>query len=282
MDRILVPIDFSEESYHALDLAYQIARKSNARLILLNVIEHPTSQNFSVTGDSMPGGFENNVYILQLIKKVRTDLTNIVEDPQYSDIDIRFDIQVGNPYRSIASTIAENEVELVVMGTRGSSGMDELLIGSNAEKVVRYAKCPVITVKSKINITDITDIVFASSFTENNDKIIDHLKQLQKVFVGKLHLLKVNTPNNFERDKISKSLMQKFVDDYQVENYTMNIYNELSEEDGILHFASDNDVDMIALTTHGRTGLMHLLSGSIAEDIVNHAKRPVWTLNIHR
>ena len=282
MDRILVPIDFSEESFHALDLAYQMARKSNARLILLNVIEHPTGQNFSVLGDSMPGDFESNVYILQLIKKVKSDLNGIIEDPQYSDIDIRYDIQVGNPYRSIASTIAEHDVELVVMGTKGSSGMDELLIGSNAEKVVRYAKCPVITVKSKVNITDITNIVFASSFTENNDKIIDHLKKLQKVFVGKLHLLKVNTPNNFERDKVSQELMQKFVDHYQVEDYTMNVYNELSEEDGILHFAADNEADMIALTTHGRTGLMHLLSGSIAEDIVNHAKRPVWTLNIHR
>ena len=100
--------------------------------------------------------------------------------------------------------------------------------------------------------------------------------------MGKLHLLKVNTPNNFERDKVSQELMQKFVDHYQVEDYTMNVYNELSEEDGILHFAADNEADMIALTTHGRTGLMHLLSGSIAEDIVNHAKRPVWTLNIHR
>lgn len=282
MDRILVPIDFSEESYHALDLAYQMARKSNARLILLNVIEHPTGQNFSVLGDSMPSDFESNVYILQLIKKVRRDLTEIAEDSQYSDIDIRYDIQVGNPYRSIASTIAEHDVELVVMGTKGSSGMDELLIGSNAEKVVRYAKCPVITVKNKVNITDITNIVFASSFMENNDKIIDHLKKLQKVFVGKLHLLKVNTPNNFERDKVSQELMQKFVDQYQLGDYTMNVYNELSEEDGILHFAADNDADMIALTTHGRTGLMHLLSGSIAEDIVNHAKRPVWTLNIHR
>ena len=282
MDRILVPIDFSEESFSALDLAYQIARKSNARLILLNVIEHPTGQSFSVMGDSMPSDFESNVYILQLIRKVKSDLSDIVEDPQYSDVDIRYDIQVGNPYRSIAATIAEHEVELVIMGTKGSSGMDELLIGSNAEKVVRYAKCPVITVKSKVNITDIGDIVFASSFTENNDLIIDHLKKLQKVFVGKLHLLKVNTPNNFERDKISKGLMQKFVDDYQLEDYTMNVYNELSEEDGILHFAADNDADMIALTTHGRTGLMHLLSGSIAEDIVNHARRPVWTLNIHR
>ena len=282
MDRILVPIDFSEESYHALDLAYQMARKSNARLILLNVIEHPTGQNFSATGDSMPRGFENNVYILQLIKKVKADLEGIVNDPQYADIDLRHDIQVGNPYRSIASTITDHDVELVVMGTKGSSGMDELLIGSNAEKVVRYAKCPVITVKSRINITDITNIVFASSFTENNDKIIDHLKKLQKVFVGKLHLLKVNTPNNFERDKMSRNLMQKFVDDYQVEDYSINIYNELSEEDGILQFSSEKDADMIALTTHGRTGLMHLLSGSIAEDIVNHARRPVWTLNINK
>lgn len=280
MESILVPIDFSDESQYALDLSYQMARKANSKLILIHVIEHPTSQTFSALGDSLPGDMEANVYILQLLTKVKKDINEIINDPQYSDIEIGMDIKIGNPYKGIAETIADQNVDLVVMGSKGSSGIKEVLLGSNAEKVVRLAKCPVITVKSKINITDIDEIIFASNFTENNDHIINGLKKLQRVFVGKLHLLKVNTPNNFERDKVTKAQMQNYIKTYQLDNCTINIYNDLSEEEGILSFATEIGADMIAMTTHGRTGLMHLISGSIAEDVVNHTKRPVWTLNI--
>ena len=65
-----------------------------------------------------------------------------------------------------------------------------------------------------------------------------------------------------------------------LQNYTINIYNDKVEEDGIIYFAQDIEADLIALATHGRTGLLHLLSGSIAEDVVNHAKRPVWTFRL--
>ena len=76
------------------------------------------------------------------------------------------------------------------------------------------------------------------------------------------------------------NLMNEFVEKYDLDICTLNIYNDFIEEDGIIYFAQDIDADMIALATHGRSGLMHLLSGSIAEDVVNHAKRPVWTCRL--
>ncbi len=280
MESILIPIDFSDESKHALDLSYQMARKANARMVLIHIIEHPTNKTFSAFGESLPDDMGTNVYILQLVKKVKNDLSEIINDSQYSDIDIVTDIKIGNPYKGIAETITEKNVDLVVMGSKGSGGMEEMLIGSNAEKVVRYSKCPVITVKQKVNITDIGEIVFANNFVEDNDHIISELKKLQRVFVGKLHLLVVNTPNNFKRDSENKKLINAFVNKYALDDFTVNIYNDLTEEEGILNFAGEIGADMIAMTTHGRTGLMHLISGSIAEDVVNHAKRPVWTYNI--
>ena len=65
-----------------------------------------------------------------------------------------------------------------------------------------------------------------------------------------------------------------------MKNYTINIYSDKVEEDGIIFYAQDINADLIALATHGRSGLLHLLSGSIAEDVVNHAKRPVWTFRL--
>jgi hypothetical protein len=76
--------------------------------------------------------------------------------------------------------------------------------------------------------------------------------------------------------------MENYVKDFGLENYTCNIYNDPIEEDGIILFAEEVNAGMIVMATHGRTGFAHLLSGSIAEDVVNHAKRPVLTLNINK
>jgi len=62
-----------------------------------------------------------------------------------------------------------------------------------------------------------------------------------------------------------------------LKKYTINIFNDLSEEEGIIYFADSINADMIAMATHGRTGFAHVLAGSIAEDVVSHSKRPVLT-----
>ncbi|MBR9999739.1 MAG: universal stress protein, partial [Cyclobacteriaceae bacterium] len=110
--------------------------------------------------------------------------------------------------------------------------------------------------------------------------VVEELQKLQDIFKAEFHLVRINTPNNFESTRKILQQMRDFVTAYHIENYTLNIYNDFMEEDGIMFFAQDIEADMIAMATHGRTGIMHLLSGSIAEDVVNHAKRPVWTCRI--
>jgi nucleotide-binding universal stress UspA family protein len=71
--------------------------------------------------------------------------------------------------------------------------------------------------------------------------------------------------------------METFAKKLKLENYTLNIFNDYSEEEGIIRFSESINADMIAMATHGRKGFAHVLVGSIAEDVVNHAKRPVLT-----
>ena len=71
--------------------------------------------------------------------------------------------------------------------------------------------------------------------------------------------------------------MEKFAKKLGLKNFTINIFNDITEEEGIIYFAESIDADLIAMATHGRTGFAHVLAGSIAEDVVGHAKRPVLT-----
>jgi nucleotide-binding universal stress UspA family protein len=71
--------------------------------------------------------------------------------------------------------------------------------------------------------------------------------------------------------------MEDFAKKLKLTNYTINVFNDVSEEEGIIYFADSINADMIAMATHGRTGFAHVLAGSIAEDVVSHSKRPVLT-----
>jgi nucleotide-binding universal stress UspA family protein len=184
----------------------------------------------------------------------------------------------GNPFVGISKEILDAKADIVIMGSKGSSGIEEVLIGSNTEKVVRNSSCPVLTIKSKVSPKDIHKVVFASDFNEVPGDVVARLKAAIATINADLHLVKINTPSIFENSRSSKEKMKAFVEDFEVEAASMEVYNSASEEDGILEYADDMNADMIAMATHGRTGFLHLLSGSIAEDVVNAAKRPVWTM----
>jgi len=288
MKKILVPTDFSNQANAALKLATQLARTSDAEVVLLSVMEvpyntfSPGGTSISVTGSPVTGSSMDNVFIVQLHDKTKRQLEDIVNREEFNDINISYKLMMGSPYHSISEEITHNEVNLVIMGTKGISGIEEVLIGSNTEKVVRNAKCPVLTVKDDIDFSLMKDIVFASNFTEDQPHVVKELLKLKKLLNAKLHLVKVNTPGNFLSSRQMQKQMDDFVKKYELYDYTINVYNDSVEEDGIIYFAEDINADLIALATHGRTGFMHLLSGSIAEDVVNHSKRPVWTYTLKK
>ena len=282
MKTILVPTDFSEQARNATKLAAEIARRGNAKILLVNVIEGARNFSFNTMGEGAEPVGEEAFYINKLIEVQKQHLKDSAADELLKGLTVETILEMGNPYQGISNVIAEHKADLLIMGTQGSSGLDEILIGSNTEKVVRYAKCPVITVKDEVSLSDIQNIVYATDLTTDQSKFISHIKSIQALTGAKLHLLKVNTPNHFYTQRQMKDKFKKFIDQNGLEEVTVNIYNEATEEDGILYFAEDLGSCMIAIATHGRTGLLHLLTGSIAEDLVNHATIPVMTLSMKK
>lgn len=279
MKSILVPYDFSQEAEYAFQLAQELAAKASCKLKLVHVIEIPTTQHFNTIGEvNLEENFVDKIFMVEMVDKRKAQMKALEELHAVAPYQFSTKISFGNPYAGIASEITEIKADLVVMGSKGSSGLEELLIGSNTEKVVRHSKCPVITVKQPTKAVDIKNIVFASDFSENSKKVIRELKDLQSLLGAELSLVKINTPNSFENTLVSKKNMQSFIKANELTNVKVEIFNSGSEEEGILEYADDVDADMIAMATHGRTGLMHLLGGSIAEDVVNAAVRPVWTM----
>jgi len=279
MMTILVPFDFSPEANNAFEFAKDLAIKSKCRLKMIHIIELPTSQSFNTMGEvNLADNEMNKIFMIEMVEKRKQQMEVLKE--RYLDAGFEFSSRIvfGNPYAGISAEVTEINADLVIMGSKGSSGMEELLIGSNTEKVVRHSKCPVITVKGPIKADDVRKIVFASDFEDEDENIIHELKKIQNLLGAEITLVKINTPSLFENSKDSKTRIRSFVEKQGLQNINVEIYNSSSEEEGIIEYAEEINADMIAMATHGRTGFMHLISGSIAEDVVNHAKRPVWTM----
>ena len=276
MVKILVPVDFSKEALDALQFAVGLTSAKSAKIEVIHVVEYPVGAAMDPVGMAVPSPYDPE--FVDLLKENAEKRMNEFLGQFKSAIS--YTIEVGNPFFEITEKLSKIDADLVVMGTKGATGFKEFFIGSNAEKVVRKASCPVITLAQPTRCEDIQDIVFATNITDISEGLVMNVKQLQDIFNAKIHLVRINTPNNFERDELAEKALEDLAERFMFKDYTVNIYNDVYEDQGILSFAKKINAHMIAMGTHGRTGLKHLLTGSLAEDVVNHAKRPIWTYQI--
>jgi nucleotide-binding universal stress UspA family protein len=278
MKKILVPTDFSKPAGIATDVAADIARKSGAELTLLHVIEEAVGNSLNVEGQvSADAGWEEKLFNMKLIEKAKKQMAKVSEEARFEGVRLKTLLRVGTPYHGMNKIITEKKVDLVVMGTAGRSDMEQMIIGSNTEKVVRTAGCPVLTVHNKPATKEFKDIVYATSMDKDEEVFSRIVRSTQKIYDSTIHLVRINTPSNFQRDVLVKKYMQDFAKRLQLKNYTINVFNDVSEEEGIIYFADSINADLVAMSTHGRTGFAHVLAGSIAEDVVSHSRRPVLT-----
>ncbi len=173
--------------------------------------------------------------------------------------------------------IVAQSIDIVIMGSHGASGLREYFIGSNAEKIIRKSPVPVVVTKDYYE-GPIKNIVFPNSLEEENQaELVARVKELQKFFKAHLHLVWINTPLNFSSDAVTHQRLETFAKHFALKDYSINIYNHSNEEEGIIQFTKSVKGDIIAMGTHGRKGITHLLNGSIAEDVANHTDSLIWT-----
>lgn len=278
MKKILVPTDFSKPAQIAIDVAADIAKKSNGQVILLHVVEEASGTSFKITGEvDVSGGWEDKLFTMKLIERSKKQMAKALEELKATGVKVIDELRLGTAFHGIRDIITEQKVDLVVMGTAGHSKLEEMIIGTNTEKVVRHAKCPVLTVHKKPVTTDFRNIVYATAMSKDEEVFSRVVRSTQQLYDATVHLVRVNTPGNFQRDIVVKKYMEEFAKKLQLKNFTINIFNDLTEEEGIIYFADSINADLIAMATHGRTGFAHVLAGSIAEEVVSHSKRPVLT-----
>lgn len=277
MKTILVPVDFSKPSENALKVAAQLAKKNNGKIVVLHVVELAESlfgtEQFNV----------DNQEVMFFLKMAKKRFSKFLDKPYLKGVKVHDQVEIGPTSYIISKTADDSSADLVVMGSVGASGLQEVLIGSNTEKIVRKSKVPVLVVKKEMEDFDIKQVVFASNFEMENLKPFFKAKEFSDQFQADMKLLYVNLPGNqfYSTEEIRKQIhafLDKAKMDYDTNQIT--IYNDYTIELGVLNGANDAKADLIAMPTHGRRGLSHFFNGSIGEDVVNHSNLPVITFKI--
>ncbi|NNE32594.1 MAG: universal stress protein [Winogradskyella sp.] len=274
MKKILVPTDFSEAAENALKVAAILANKYGSEIYLLHMMEIPMQH---IDPGAVQSDIPEALFFMKLAHKKFEDL---IESDYLEGITIHETVKADITFNEIKDSCKEFDIDLIVMGSHGASGLKEMFVGSNAEKVVRTSEVPVLVIKNEHNHFNVSDFVFASDFKNDNKKTYEQAVNFAKAFNAKIHLLMVNTANDFMTSYDAQARINDFIAGQSYDNYTITVHNDTTVEQGILNFSKDINADLIGISTHGRQGIAHFFNGSLSEDLVNHAKRPVITFKI--
>lgn len=277
MNKIIVPIDFSEYSEYALKAAALLSKKKPITLYALHMLD---IQEVSLS-QSPEYSQEKAVFFLKLAEK---RFKNFLKKDYLQDVTVIPIIKNFKVFSEINSIAEEVSADLVIMGSHGANGLKEFFMGSNTEKVIRHSEIPVLVVKNELHDINFSDIVIATDFSEVSVLTFKKILKALDFLNARKHLLYVNLPNeNFKTTPEMDSLVNNFL--MKAEGNTDRLINvnfvcAKSIEEGILTFSNAIGADLITLITNGRKGLSHVLSGSISEDISNHAALPIMTFKM--
>ncbi|HTO68273.1 MAG TPA: universal stress protein [Myxococcota bacterium] len=285
---ILAPSDFSQDAERAIETATSLAKSFGARLRLLHVVQPPVQ----------PAGPELAVAPVAFWRELHDNaakrLALVKEKVAAAGVACDVEVIDDMPGFAIADAAERSHADLIVMGSRGLTGLKHLVLGSVAERTVRYAKCPVLTVKDHGRALAFRTIVVPMDFSPGAKQALELAKWFAKKS-GPAHLVLVHAyyvPVELEQylaehgeatfDRISKQVtkdLDAMLADLQSAGLSAEYVARAGSPDHvILEVVKEKRADLVAMGTHGRRGLSHLLLGSVAERVVRTAEAPVLTV----
>jgi nucleotide-binding universal stress UspA family protein len=284
---VLVPVDFSAPSLSAVQFALPLIAKFGASPHLVHVFPADSPLSGLV---AMPFVFPE----LEIRRSVDRRLKDVAK--KYSIEMPRKNIHVlkGRPFDEICRLARDLSIDLIIIATRGNTGLKHLVLGSTAEHVVRYSTCPVLVVRDvePFDAGAFRRILVPTDFSECSMKGLAYAKAFAKQFKSTLMLLNsVHFQYYVASDEYARYDMPRLMQYAETSaREQMHDLIETTDWDGleaetclqtghpgqqICDYAKDSGVDLIVTSTHGTTGFKHLLLGSVAEYVVRHAHCPV-------
>jgi nucleotide-binding universal stress UspA family protein len=272
MHSIIVAVDFSNTSIHAVEYAISLANKMKSDIHLIWVDKISTQE--SVYPDTSN---ENR----NEAKKRFDELISQYSKKLAKGISMEYKLKKGRIYREVDNLARQNEAELIVTGAHGISGYEEYWIGSNAYKIVTYTACPVITVRHDFAIRKKIDRILVPMDGSNETlQKIPFVVKLATLFKSEVHVVATHNSHLKSIQRITEKITQTavaYLQQHQVRFIEDSIVaNDLTK--AVLSYAVNVDADLIAIMTEQETPV-NILLGAQAQQLINQSPIPV--LSIH-
>ncbi len=294
IESILFATDFSECAKHAQEHATFWASTLGARLHVVHVIEFPPGMD--------PEQPVNKMYLDRLRDEADGKLRDTIAEVERGGATAQGRLETGIASQALAETAEVLGSGIVVMGTKGLTGLDHLLIGSTAERLVRLAPCPVLTVrttqeaqptvKKAPHPARMQRVLAPLDFSDCSLDALEFAIFVAKTFDAALTIQHVLAPVAFGLDFTLRHVEERRQQRKQVESWLSDLASSLDSQglrvtqvvtageaaDSILGRSQEQRCDLIVMGTHGRRGISHLVSGSVAEGVLRKATCPVLTV----
>lgn len=266
MKRIVFPTDFSDAADKALTFAIEMAKRANLSMTIVNAYDLPYAQN--VMSTSLMDIMRDNS---------AKGLETVAGRAREAGIKCDTLSLMGNPIRVIKEITRKDPDSMVVMGTKGASGIEEVLIGSNAASVLQSTDVPVLAIPFHAEFRMIERIVYCTDFRSNkNDRALRRLATLARLFNAEVMILHIQQPGQAD---LAGDQRHKFDHHLSEVKHSLHILRADNIEDAILEFTREKDANLLALLTRKYGVIRGLFHSSLTNKVAFHTRIPLLALH---
>ncbi|GAB3529548.1 universal stress protein [Pontibacter brevis] len=266
MKKLLVPVDFSENSLRALAYAIDLAAQSDAEVVVLHSFEKKSV---------LPGVGGGKLVESKAVAQQK--LEAILSSMNSNQVTLHPIVREGGAVGEISKAIEEFDVTLVVMGTGGAKNFTDKMFGTTTEAVAKRGLCPVLAIPEGAAIGNIEKIVYAADF-ENGDQVtamqLLQLKELMNASLTFLHIKSDSQPDYVDDEYIKESLVKQFPE----AQLTFEEIRNDNVAEGIANYVRENQPSLLAFTILNRNFLDNLLHSSVTSRLLQTQKLPMLAL----
>lgn len=272
--KVLIPTDFSVQGEYAYIMVNNLSKKLNMEVTFLHVLSVPDTVSLSSEGNVETCGEIDVEFVVKQKELAERKLDEIkVNHGNHVQTALVF----GKTTTGIIEFAEQNNFDFIAMGTKGSSGLAERVVGSEAQIIARKSAVPVLSLMCDRSEFELKKIVLVHNFEEHQKQELELLNKLTDAFSSEIHLLQITNDVSAESVNNIEDKMDAFAKLNDIVEYTKHVLKDEDVENGVIHFNQMNNMDLVCIGTHGTGGFF---KSSAAESLINHMYKPVITYRI--
>jgi nucleotide-binding universal stress UspA family protein len=272
MINILIPTDFSQLADYAYKMAHSLFSDDDIEIHILSIVSVTPNVLFDEQGELLEDGLLDLHSLYEVKQELESKMNKWLEG---KDAIASAKVKIGQVTEDILRYIDDNNIDLLIMGTYGASGIKEVLIGSHTSYIAMRSPVPVLSLKSELSKESIKDIVLVGDFRNPQMVDLDFIKVMRLTNNSRLRFLKVNTPGDFETNEEVVARMKEFSEMNELGEVDYHVYCDYSVGKGMASFSEENDIDLIAIGSNQRKGLSRVIKKSVSYEAINHIDKPI-------